>query len=368
MYEFLRTALFKFDAESAHRLTSAAARTAQFTRVDSLLESTFEFDDVRLKQTLWDVVFPNPVGLAAGFDKNAALIPFWSTLGFGFVEVGSISARPSRGNPHPRAFRLLADEAVINRMGLNNKGAARIARRLRRTRSRSEIPIGVNLAKTHDPEILGDAAVDDFRESFRQMAPLADYIALNISCPNTREGKTFEEADALDRLLSAIMQERADASLKVPVLVKLSPPMSEKVVFDSAIDELVDLSMAHGVAGFIATNTAPDRYGLVTSPDELRKIGSGGVSGRPLERRSTHLVRYLYERTDHRLPIIGVGGIFSADDAYRKIRAGASLVQIYTGLVYEGPGLVRRIKEGIVRLLERDGFGSISDAVGADEA
>lgn len=366
MYELIRATLFKLDPEWAHRLTAAAARAAQMTRADRLVEGKFEFDDVRLQQTIWGIPFPNPVGLAAGFDKNAALVPFWATLGFGFAEVGSVSALPSRGNPRHRAFRLPEDEALINRMGLNNRGASRIARRMRRFERRRSIPIGVNLAKTHDPAIMGDEAVEDFRRSFELLAPHADYVALNISCPNTREGKTFEDPDALEKLLKAVMGQRRESAPDVPVLLKLSPPLSERVVFDSAVDEAVSLGMEYGVAGFIATNTASDRDGLSTESERLAAVGEGGLSGRPIEARATHLVRYLYRRIGATVPIIGVGGVFSAEDAYRKIRSGASLVQLYTGLIYRGPGVVREIKLGLIRLLERDGFSSIADAVGVD--
>ncbi|GIV59549.1 MAG: dihydroorotate dehydrogenase 2 [Rhodothermaceae bacterium] len=325
----------------------------------------FAFEHEALRQTLWGYDFANPVGLAAGFDKNARLVRFWQRLGFGFAEVGSVSARRSKGNPRPRAFRLPADEALINRMGLNNDGARRVARRLRRARRRG-FPLGVNLAKTHDPTLTGEAAVEDFRTSFRLLAPLADYVALNISCPNTAEGKTFEDPNALDDLLHAVFAERAALALTVPVLVKLSPPLSERFVFDSLFDELLAVAGAHGVHGFIAANTAPDRDGLSTPAEHLNAIGPGGLSGAPLERRATRLVRYLFRKTGGACPIIGTGGVRSAETAYAKIRAGASLVQLYTGLVYEGPGLVRRIKEGLVALLERDGFTHVGEAVGVD--
>ncbi|MEX0821991.1 MAG: quinone-dependent dihydroorotate dehydrogenase [Rhodothermales bacterium] len=366
MYDLVRSTLFNIDAERAHRLATAAARAAQMTRVNRLLEGTFEFDDIRLDQSIWGIDFANPVGLAAGFDKNAALVPFWATLGFGYAEVGSVSAQPSRGNPRPRAFRLPTDEALINRMGLNNKGAHKISRRLRRLKDRRRIPIGVNLAKTHDPGVMGDAAVEDFRASFELMAPHADYVALNISCPNTREGKTFEEPDALASLLDAVMHQREDSAPEVPVLLKLSPPLSDRIVFDSAVEAAVEIGLDRGIEGFIASNTASDREGLSADDEYLDAIGAGGLSGRPLEARSTHLVRYLYRLTGGAVPIIGVGGVFSAEDAYRKICAGASLVQVYTGLVYRGPGLVRDIKRGLVDLLERDGFGSIEEAVGTE--
>ncbi|MEX1055945.1 MAG: quinone-dependent dihydroorotate dehydrogenase [Rhodothermales bacterium] len=366
MYDFIRSALFRLDAERAHRLTAAAARAAHLTRADSLLESRFHFEDERLRQTLWGLTFSNPVGLAAGFDKNAALVGFWPALGFGFVEVGSVSARPSRGNPRPRAFRLPDDLALVNRMGLNNIGAKRISRRLKHAGGRMPIPIGVNLAKTHDPKIMGDAAIDDFRESFRRLAPLADYIALNVSCPNTTDGKTFEEPAAFERLLEAMDEERAGLAIGVPILVKLSPPISDRVVFDSAVDEMVSVSRRFGVSGFIAANTASDREGLLSTEEEIRQAGAGGLSGKPIQRRATSLVRYLYRLTGGAMPIIGVGGVFTAEDAYEKIRAGASLIQIYTGLIYNGPGVVRRIKEGLVDLLVRDGHSSIADAVGAN--
>ncbi len=365
MYEYVRPLLFRLDAERAHHLGLGAARLAQAAGL-SAVESMFAYGHGALGQTLWGLNFANPVGLAAGFDKNARLIRFWEKLGFGFVEVGSVTARASQGNRRPRAFRLPQDRALINRMGLNNQGAEKIARRI--ARSRRGVPLGINLAKTHDGGIVGRDAVEDFRRSFRLLAPLADYVALNISCPNTADGKTFEEPDALAALLAVVFRERRELGLPVPVLVKLSPPLTPKVVFDSQVEDVVDVSLAHGVAGFIAANTASDREQLTTSEAVLARIGQGGLSGAPLAERSTQLVRYLYRRTGGAVPIIGVGGVASAEAAYAKLRAGASLVQLYTGLVYEGPGLVRRIKEGLVRLFERDGFSSIREVVGVDAA
>jgi len=328
-----------------------------------LARPLFRFEDERLAQTLWGLRFENPVGLAAGFDKNAERVAAWAALGFGFAEVGSVTARPSPGNPRPRAFRLPDDRALVNRMGLNNDGAEAVAERL--GRATRPLPLGVNLAKTHDPAILGDAATEDFVTSFRLLAPLADFVALNVSCPNTAEGKTFEEPAAFDALLAAVMAARRDLSLGVPVLVKLSPPPAPD--FDPGpVDELVEIAIGHGVAGFIATNTASDRSGLRTDAARLEAIGRGGLSGAPLEKRATALVRHLYRRTGGAVPVVGVGGVDSAEAAYRKVRAGASLVELYAGLVYEGPGLVKRIKRGLVRLLDRDGLASITDAVGAD--
>ena len=312
-----------------------------------------------LRQQLWSLDIPNPIGLAAGLDKNARLISLWSALGFGFVEVGSVTAQPSRGNRRPRLFRLEQDGALINRLGLPNQGAARIARRLRH-RAGAPAP-GISIAKTHDSGIMGVEAVEDYRRSFSQLAALGSYIALNISCPNTADGKTFEEADHLNELLEAIMSAKSSLGSDIPLLIKLSPPDSPKIVYDSQLEDVLAVALQFGIDGFVVCNTAPDRSGLTS---DAAPIGTGGMSGRPLHRRAVRMVQYIAQQTGGRVPIIGVGGIASAEDAYRMICAGASLVQVYTGLIYEGPGLVRRIKEGLVSLLEADGWTSVADAVG----
>lgn len=361
MYGFFRRTLFRLDPERAHQMGMRAASVGQAVG-RRVLDKEFSFESERLATRLWDLDFPNPVGLAAGFDKNARHVPFWERIGFGFVEVGSVTAQPSRGNPRPRLFRLPEDEALVNRLGLNNHGAPRVARRLRTLRH--ERPLGVNIAKTHSPDILGEAALEDFRRSFQQLAPLADYVTLNISCPNTAEGKTFEEPDALEPLLQIISAERGQLVQSPPVLLKLAPPLSARFVFDSLVDETVALARQYRLDGFVATNTASDRDGLQTDAAVVAGIGRGGLSGPPLEKRSTRLVEYLYDRTGGSLPIVGLGGVDSAEAAYRKIRAGASLVQLYTGLVYHGPGLVRQIKEGLIACLDRDGLDHLSDAIG----
>jgi len=366
MYQLFRSLLFHLGAEQAHAVSAGAARLGQTTQLLPLLKPLYSFEHEALRQTVWDIPFENPIGLAAGFDKNALMVPFWRTIGFGFAEVGSISARKSLGNKKPRLFRLPDDRAIINRMGLNNQGAKRVSRHLKPSPERRRIRVGINIVKTHDPTIVGADALEDFRTSFRLLAPLADYIALNISCPNTAEGKTFEEAKALDELLAVIFKERQTAGLTVPVLVKLSPLLTDLVVFDSVVEDILEVSQSHGVSGYIASNTTPERDGLVTAPDVLKRIGWGGLSGAPLEKLATRLVRYVYRRTEGRVPIIGVGGIASPESAYTKIRAGASLIQLYTGLVYEGPGLIKRIKQGLVQLLERDGLDNIQEAVGLD--
>jgi dihydroorotate dehydrogenase len=365
MYSFLRPLLFQLDAERAHKVSLRTAELVQSV-APSLVEPQYGFEDERLKQRLWGTVFPNPVGLAAGVDKNARLVPFWEAVGFGFVEVGSVSAMAANGNPKPRAFRLPKDQALLNRMGLNNEGAASMAERLEEGRNDRTRPLGINLAKTHDPGVMGEAALEDFRESFRLLAPQASYVVLNVSCPNAEDGQTFEDPRALDELLATIFSEQRAPGLEVPVLLKFSPPVSDRVIFDTRIEDLVSVAQAHGVHGFIASNTTSDRTGLSTPQSELQEMGEGGVSGPPLADRATCLVRYLYRVTDGEVPIIGVGGVRDAETAYTKIRAGASLVQLYTALVYEGPGLIREIKAGLVERLREDEHVSIADAVGAD--
>jgi len=365
MYHLLRPLLFRLSAERAHTASLWAARMAQRTALP-FVASRHQFEDERLKQHLWGETFPNPLGLAAGADKNARAVPYWEAIGFGFVEIGSVSARPASGNAKPRAFRLPEDRALINRMGLNNDGAEAVAERLEQDRSDRSRPLGINLAKTRDPDFMGDAALEDFQASFRQLVGQADYVTLNVSCPNTPDGGTFEDPAALDDLLEVIAGEQKAPGLAVPVLVKLSPPLSDRVLFDTQLEEILAVATAHDVDGFVATNTASDRKGVQASSERLAEIGAGGLSGRPLEARATRLVQYLYRATDGEIPIIGVGGVHDAESAYAKIRAGASLVQLYTALVYEGPGLVRKIKEGLVARIRDDGYASIANAVGVD--
>ncbi len=365
MYDVLRPWLFRLDPERAHALGFAAARLAQ-VGAPGRMRRHYVYEDAVLQQRVAGLDFGNPVGLAAGFDKNGQLLPFWETLGFGFVEVGSVTAHASRGNPRPRTFRLPEDQAIINRMGLPNQGAARISQRIKRVRKRCHIPIGISLAKTHNAAIVGPEAVADYCTSFVRLAPMADYVALNVSCPNTADGKTFEDPASLDTLLEAIFRERRGLYSQPPIFLKVSPPPSARVVFDSQIEEILAVGRAHGVRGYIATNTAADRDGLKTRPDAVALIGAGGVSGPPLRPRTMRLVRYLYRRLGPQTPIIGVGGVDSAQAAYRMLRAGATLVQFYTSLAYEGPSIVKRIKAGLAACCERDGLGSIREAIGAD--
>ncbi len=283
---------------------------------------------------LWGMSFANPVGIAAGFDKNAEHIDALTSLGFGFVEVGSVTARPSEGNPKPRLFRLPRDGGLINRMGLNNRGAEAAAKRLATTKR--DVPIFVNIAKSHAPGLEGALAVEDYVTSMRLMSPVADVLVLNISCPNSGDGRTFEDPESLHQLLSAVQAVRDDT----PLLVKVSPDLDTE-----ALHEVVDIAVHYGVDGFTATNTTVNRDNLSASTERLKSIGPGGLSGAPLHARAVSTVRRIRERVN--LPIVGVGGIRGPEEARAFLEAGANLVQLYTGFIYGGPTIVRRICAGL---------------------
>jgi len=331
-----------------------------------------------LRQELFNgrLQFETPVGIAAGFDKNAALVPLYKiggVPGLGFSEIGSISALPSDGNERPRCFRLVEDEAVINRMGLNNDGADVVAARLEKysclgkaDASAKRMPIGINIAKTHSPEIMGAKAVDDFVASYSKLERYADFVVLNVSCPNTAEGKTFEEPATLNALLSAIAKSKGTAS--PPLLVKLSPPPLSDAGRATLAELVKVVDKSKIVDGFVVSNTVGDRDLELTSSgqDSASSIGRGGLSGKPINQRSTNAIRVVYEASGGKYPIIGVGGIDSAEAAYEKIKAGASLVEVYTGIVYNGPGLLLDLNAGIRRLLDQDGYANIKEAVGVD--
>ena len=271
-------------------------------------------------------------------------------LGFGFVEIGSVTANPSTGNPRPRSFRLPKDESLINRLGLNNDGAQTISRRAGKLSL--TIPLGINIAKTHNPEIVGEAALEDYKTSFELIKEIADYITINISCPNTEEGKTFEDPEALNTLLKKL-RIRDDSSLP-PVLVKFSVDLD-----DAMLKELVEVCESHSISGYVATNTSSERENLVTSPSRLSRIGKGGLSGQAIRAKSTSMIEKISDYTNREKPIIGVGGVNSTEHAIEKLKAGADLLQIYTGLVYEGPGLVKKINKGLADYLKKEGLDHI---------
>ena len=341
MYQkLIQPILFQKDAEDAHEMVlELASKTHQYPFLAELARSIYGLSTPGLEQEIFGLKFPNPIGLAAGFDKNGTTPKAMQALGFGFVEVGSITAKPSEGNARPRAFRLTEDRSLINRMGLNNEGADLITERLRNLKL--DIPLGINIAKTNDASIHGDAAIRDYLYSYQKALPVADYITVNISCPNTGEGKTFEDPKALDDLLTALQPGKESHK---PTLIKFTVDIERE-----SLENLVAICEEHGVDGYVATNTSSVREGLRTSDEKLAKIGNGGLSGKAIQHRSTQVVKWLSEITKGGKPIVGVGGIHDLDSAIEKLSAGASLLQIYTGMIYEGPGLIRSIKKGLVK-------------------
>ena len=303
--------------------------------------------------------FPGPIGLAAGFDKDARGAAALAALGFGFVEIGTVTAQAQPGNPKPRMFRLTRDRALVNRLGFNNQGAAAAEARLRAPRAGI---VGVNIGKTKVvPE---EEAIGDYVASAERLAPLADYLVVNVSSPNTPGLRHLQAVEKLRPLLAAVRAacDRASPARRVPLLVKIAPDLA-----DDDVDAVADLALALGLDGIIATNTTIGRDGLATPADEVAAIGAGGLSGRPLKARSLAVLRRLRARVGDRLVLIAVGGIESPDDAWDRIRAGATLVQAYTGFIYGGPAWPRRMHRGLARKLHDAGVASLADAIGLDE-
>jgi dihydroorotate dehydrogenase len=351
-YPLIRPALRRLPREAAHELT---LRALEVGSGGSLLSSAAQEPDLPvLAQRLWGLDFANPVGLAAGYDKDARVPDAMRRLGFGFVEVGTVTPRPQPGNPKPRVFRLDQDQAIINRLGFNSGGLDAVCDRLSR-RVRSGI-VGVNLGKNRDAE---DAS-GDYVEGILRTAGLADYLVVNVSSPNTPGLRELQHRATLAALLDRLLELRGETGCRAPLLVKIAPDLTSEECKDIA-----QVALHTGIDGLIVSNTTVKRPpGLVS-----RYAGElGGLSGCPLFASSTALLAEVYRLTEGRLPLIGVGGIASAEDAYAKIRAGASLVQLYTALVFAGPDLVTQIKSGLASLLQRDGFASVTGAVGTDAA
>jgi dihydroorotate dehydrogenase len=320
-----------------------------------------------LGQELWGLKFANPVGLAAGFDKDGVASTLWPAFGFGFAELGTVTYHAQPGNPQPRLFRLPEDEAAINRMGFNNQGAAQMAsvlataKPLRRRLQQAGlplIPLGINLGKSKITPL--EEAVADYCESFKLLRDYADYVVVNVSSPNTPGLRSLQSVEQLTPILSKLQQEN---NTQIPLLVKIAPDLAWE-----DITAIVQLAEAYGLAGIIATNTTINRDGLKTQriglTGNVPKDELGGLSGAPIRMRATEVIRFIRRQT--RIPIVGVGGIFTAKDAWEKIAAGANLVQVYTGWTYEGPWMVRRILQGLVQALEAYGYQQVTDVVGTD--
>ncbi|MFC3478004.1 quinone-dependent dihydroorotate dehydrogenase [Halobacterium litoreum] len=348
MYELLKPALLRLPPETIHEATTGLLRVAQRAGVHRAYAGHYTVDDDRLSVDAFGQSFDNPVGVAAGFDKNAEVPRALAALGFGHVEVGAVTAERQPGNQRPRLFRLREDEALVNRMGFNNEGADRVGKRLDE-QSLPDAPVGVNIGKSKVTPL--EDAPGDYRYTYERVADAGDYFVVNVSSPNTPGLRELQNREQLAEILEALQDAGA-----APLLVKLSPDLHRDAVVDA-----IDLANELGLDGIVATNTTTDRPETLESPNAAE---SGGLSGKPIRERATRQVRFVAERTD--LPVVGVGGVFTAEDAYEKIRAGASVVQLYTGLVYRGPSIAKSINEGVLELLERDGFDSVEDAVGAD--
>ena len=374
----IRPALFAQDSEEIHNRTLAALGWA--SRHESVCDALAAFHAApALPVEAFGLKFPNPVGLAAGMDKHAAAAPVWPALGFGFSELGGVTWHAQPGNPEPRMFRAVADEALVNRMGFNNPGAEALARKLADWRTLGRWPahpVGINLGKTKITPL--EKAAEDYSNSLRLLWPHADFFVVNVSSPNTPNLRQLQDKAALDEILAALQEvnrecaaiHTANSSPSEPLPSHLSPPLRPllvKVAPDlsfEALDEILELASPRQLAGIVATNTTIARP--PASDVALQRVyaETGGLSGKPLRSRSTEVIRHLHRQTRGRLPIIGVGGIFTAADAWEKITAGASLIQVYTGLVYEGPAVVREIVTGLQDRLRAHGFTALAAAVG----
>jgi dihydroorotate dehydrogenase len=355
----IRPILFRLPTETAHELGLHALKIGLSAE---LLQRQFskrlacrEFGELER----FDLKFKNPLGVAAGFDKNALVASQLSALGFGFVEVGTVTFEPQAGNPKPRLFRLPPDKALINRAGFNNDGTPTVIERLKNTRP--DCVLGVNIGKNKD--VPNEAATENYLSSFDLAHEVADYVAVNVSSPNTPNLRELQKADALEELLNALQQRNAELNQQnkknLPLLVKIAPDLSE-----AEIESITDICLRLKLDGIIATNTTVARDNLQASASDIERIGSGGLSGKPLSERSTAVISKIYQYSNGKLPVIGVGGIFTAEDAFAKIAAGACLVQAYTGFVYEGFTFARDINFGLAKILREKGFASLDEAIG----
>jgi dihydroorotate dehydrogenase len=361
----IRPLLFAQESENIHNRTLAALGRA--SRVGWGCDALASFYAApALPVERFGLAFPNPVGLAAGMDKQAVAVPAWEALGFGFCELGGVTWHAQPGNPAPRMFRAPADGALVNRMGFNNPGAEALARQLAEWRALGRWPrhpVGINLGKSKITPL--EQAADDYARSFEALRPHADFFVVNVSSPNTPGLRQLQDKAALDEILAALQElNRPSTGQPVrPILVKVAPDLSWE-----AFDDILTLVGPRGLAGLVATNTTLARPAAGDPGLAAVYAETGGLSGRPLGARSTEVIRHLHRQTRGTVPIIGVGGIFSAADAWEKICAGASLLQVYSGLVYEGPGLARAIVEGLAERLEEHGFRTLDEAVGCQAA
>lgn len=340
MYQLLKPVLFLFDPEKIHYFVTSNLRIVSKSKViSSLLKKVFHLNSPGLERTVFGLKFKNPVGLGAGFDKNASSIHELENFGFGFIEIGTVTPLPQPGNDKPRMFRLPADNALINRMGFNNEGVEVAVHRLKKIK-RNGLIIGGNIGK--NKLTANEDAVNDYIKCFDALFEVVDYFVVNVSSPNTPGLRELQEKEPLKHILNSLQQRNNKEGVSRPILLKIAPDLT-----DAQLDDIIEIVNETKIAGIIATNTTLSRDGL--SSETSLKEQSGGLSGKPLTQRSTEVIRYLSEKSNRSFPIIGVGGIHSPQDAIEKLNAGASLIQIYTGFIYEGPGLIKKINKEILR-------------------
>jgi dihydroorotate dehydrogenase len=342
MYRLIiRPILFLVDPEKIHHLVFTLIRFFfKIPGVSAICRAVYQVKDARLETTVFGITFPNKVGLAAGFDKDAKLFNELGDLGFGFVEIGTVTPVGQAGNDKPRMFRLPADSGLINRMGFNNEGVKAAAQRLMYRKSR--IVIGGNIGKNKITP--NENAGDDYEKCFEELFPVVDYFVVNVSSPNTPNLRDLQEKGPLTELLLRLKKINATKPKAKPILLKIAPDLT-----DTQLDDIIDIVKTTGIDGVVATNTTISRANLHTAESRVKEFGAGGLSGKPLTKRATEVIRYLSEKSNKAFPIIGVGGIHSAEDAIEKIKAGACLVQLYTGFIYEGPGLAKRINKAVLK-------------------
>ncbi|GAB4398524.1 MAG: quinone-dependent dihydroorotate dehydrogenase [Microscillaceae bacterium] len=336
----VRPLLFKLPPERVHYgAMGALKRALAVPGLSGWLRSQFHFSHPALETQAFGLTFPNPVGLAAGFDKNAAWIDALAALGFGFVEIGTVTPRPQAGNPKPRLFRLPADEALINRMGFNNAGLDKVIENLKKRKS--NILVGGNIGKNKNTP--NEEAVADYLAVFKGLFPWVDYFVVNVSSPNTPNLRALQAKKPLSEILESLQAHNQAQNRQKPILLKIAPDLSTE-----QLNEVIEVVQETGIAGMVISNTTLSREGLQTPSALLQSFGEGGLSGRPLKNRSTELVRFVHQQSQGAIPIVAAGGIRRAEDVREKIQAGANLVQVYTGFVYEGPGMVYRIKRALI--------------------
>jgi dihydroorotate dehydrogenase len=353
MYKLLRFFLFKLDAEQAHHITLKWFNfLIKIPFIKIILKVLYVVEDKRLERNLFGITFKNPVGLAAGLDKNAACIDAFAAIGFGFIEIGTVTPLAQPGNDKPRLFRLIEDEAIINRMGFNNEGMVKVKGNIVSSRqyavknltthdSRLTTIIGGNIGKNKLTP--NENAVDDYVKCFNELYNVADYFVVNVSSPNTPNLRELQEKEPLKKILFKLQEINQQKTNPKPILLKIAPDLSNE-----QLDDIIEIIFETKLDGIVATNTTLSRDNLVTEKTKVDMIGAGGLSGKPLTKKSTEIIKYLHEKSESKIPIIAVGGIMSAEDAIDKLNAGASLVQLYTGFIYEGPSLIKEINQRIL--------------------